>query len=129
MNVSVVNGLTEHKTPEQLLLGDVLKLEQLELDPEPPINTFKVKEPDFTVEQSGPSQEFKQPEAKSAFLTQFQLFIENRYFSVVTLPNNWNISNINLVQTPSKSRSIPIPKMETHKSSNNDSSLSDWEIV
>lgn len=70
MNVSVVNGLTEHKTPE-LLLGDVLKLEQLELDPKPPINTFKVKEPDFTVEQSGPSHEFKQPEAKGAFLTQF----------------------------------------------------------
>lgn len=111
MNVSLVNELTNLQTPDKLLLGDVLKLEQLELDPEPPIQTFKVKQPDysnFTVE--GPSDEFKQPEAK-----------------VVTLPNNWNISNI--VQTPLKSRSIPIPKVETRRSSNNDSSLSDWEIV
>lgn len=88
MNVSVVNGVTEQKTPdkaEQLLLGDVLKLEQLELDPEPPIQPFKEPEySNFIVKSPGPSYELKQPEAnKGVFLTQFRLSSENSLFKLL----------------------------------------------
>ncbi|XP_066151162.1 WD repeat-containing protein CG11141 [Euwallacea fornicatus] len=143
MTLSIVGDLPEMKSPEtferelkekeKILLTDVLKIDKLNicLNQEVPTQSAENKESRVAVHNLSNNLDLSSETTTKNKANK----AESQKTHVLTLPNDWNVNNVQLSNSAemnggrSVSKSIPIVRNERRRSSNNDSSLSDWEIV